>query len=138
MKKLIKSVLIIIVAILIAAGCSKQSNIKEISFEDFKEKIANKESFPLYVGNAGCSHCISYRPVLESIANEYDIVIYHLDNSKLTDEEYSEFKKYINISGTPTVAFITDGEEETTLNRITGEASKDATISRFKTNGYIK
>lgn len=138
MKKVVKQILFVLIVAILFCGCSKGSNIKEITFDEFKEKIANKESFPLFVGNEGCSHCVSYKPILENVANEYNIIIYHLDNSKLTNEEKIEFKKYINISGTPTVAFITDGTEETTLNRISGATSKNATISRFKTNGYIK
>lgn len=109
----------------------------DISLDEFKEKMANKETFALYIGNEGCTHCIAYLPTLESVLDEYDITIYHLDNSKLSDKEYAEFKTYVNISGTPTVAFITDGEEESTLNRIVGEQSKEDTIERFKTNGYI-
>ena len=62
----------------------------------------------------------------------------NIDNSKLSSSEYAEFRKYINISGTPTVCFITNGEEETTLNRISGEVSLETTIERFKSNGYIK
>ncbi len=100
--------------------------------------MANKESFAIYIGNEGCSHCLSYKPTLEKVLKDYKITIYHLDNSKLSEEEFSEFKTYINISGTPTVAFITDGEEETTLNRIVGEASEESTIEMFKANGYIK
>ena len=72
------------------------------------------------------------------VLNKYDIDIYHIDNSKLSSSEYAEFRKYINISGTPTVCFITNGEEETTLNRISGEVSLETTIERFKSNGYIK
>ena len=141
MKRILKNILlvvILIVSLVSLSGCSGKSNIKEITLDELKEKIANKESFPLYVGNEGCSHCISYKPVLEAVAKEYDITTYHLDNSKLSDKEQSQFKSIINISGTPTIAFITDGEEETTLNRIVGEATKDATIKRFKSNGYIK
>lgn len=137
-RKISKVLAAVIVAIMVISGCSKESNIKEITYEEFKEKIANKESFPLYVGNEGCSFCVSYKPTLEAVAKEYNIIIYHLDNSKLSEEEYNEFESYVKISGTPTVAFITDGEEETTLNRISGKASKESTISRFKTNGYIK
>ena len=141
MKKVLKQILLVFVLIASLTclnGCSNKSNIKEITLDELKEKIANKENFPLYVGNEGCSHCISYKPILEAVANENDIVIYHLDNSKLKEDEQSEFKSIINISGTPTVAFITEGEEETTLNRIVGEASKESTIKRFKSNGYIK
>ena len=139
MEKIIKGFIIAIIVAALLCGCSsKESNIKEITFKEFKEKIANKETFPLYIGNDNCSHCVSYKPTLEAVLNEYNITIYHLDNSKLSDEEYSELKNYVSISGTPTIAFITDGKEETTLNRITGEATKEATIERFKTNGYIK
>lgn len=138
-KKKLKIIVIIFIIILLLTGCSsKDSHIKEINLDQFKEKMANKETFSLYIGNENCSHCVAYLPTLKSVLKEYDITIYHLDNSKLNDKEYSEFKKYINITGTPTIVFITDGNEETTLNRIVGENSKEDTIERFKTNGYIK
>ena len=138
MKRFLKLVMVLFIFTIILSGCSKEEHIKEISLDEFKEKIANKETFAIYIGNKGCSHCVSYRPILEKVLEDYDITIYHIDNSKLDNKEYAEFRTYINISGTPTVAFITDGEEETTLNRITGEVSRDATIERFKSNGYIK
>ncbi len=139
MKKILKSLIIMFVFMLCLTGCSSNDKyIKEISLDDFKEKIANKESFAIYIGNEGCSHCLSYKPTLNKVLKDYKITIYHLDNSKLSEEEFNEFKTYVNISGTPTVAFITEGEEETTLNRIVGEASEESTIEMFKTNGYIK
>lgn len=138
LKRFLKTVTILFVFFFLLCGCSKEERIKEITLDEFKEKIANKETFAVYVGNDNCSHCISYRPILEKVLDDYNITIYHVDNSKLDNKEYAEFRTYINISGTPTVAFITDGEEETTLNRITGEVSRDATIERFKSNGYIK
>lgn len=139
MKKILKSLVIIFIVFVMLTGCSSNDkHIVDISLEDFKKKVANKESFALYVGNENCSHCVSYMSTLKSVLKEYDITIYHLDNSKLSEKEYADFKTYINISGTPTIAFITNGEEETTLNRIVGEVSKESTIDRFKTNGYIK
>ena len=138
MKRFLRIIMVLFIFTIILSGCSKEEHIKEISLDEFKEKIANKETFAIYIGNKGCSHCVSYRPILEKVLENYDITIYHIDNSKLDNKEYAEFRTYINISGTPTVAFITDGEEETTLNRITGEVSRDATIERFKSNGYIK
>lgn len=138
MKKIIKILALITTIIIFVCGCTKESHIKEISLDEFKEKMANKETFALYIGNDSCTHCISYKPILEKVLDDYDITIYQIDNSKLTDEEYNEFRTYINISGTPTIVFITKGEEETTLNRINGETSRDATIERFKSNGYIK
>ena len=119
MKKIFVSIILLTTLLLSFTGCSKkESHLTKISLEEFKEKIANKESFPLFVGNDGCSHCVSY--------------------SALTEDEYKEFRTYLNISGTPTLAFIVDGEEETTLNRITGEATRTTTVQKFKNNGYIK
>ena len=138
MKKVLKTIILLFVVTIMFCGCSKEERIVEISLDEFKEKMANKESFVLYVGNEGCSHCISYRPVLEQVLEDYDITIYQIDNSKLDNSEFAEFRTYVNISGTPTVAFIADGEEESTLNRITGEVSRETTIERFKSNGYIE
>lgn len=137
MKKIIKYLLIAFLGVILLSGCSK-SHITDITLDELKTKIENKDTFALYVGNEGCSHCVSYRPVLENVLDEYNIDIYHLDNALLTEDELSEMKNYINISGTPTVAFFTEGEEETTLYRITGEVSKEVTIQKFKDNGYIK
>lgn len=140
MKRILKYLSVLLVLIITLTGCSSNSDnhIKEITFNQFEEKMKNKETFALYIGNEGCSHCISYLPTLKEVLKEYDVTIYHLDNSKLSDSEYSKFKSYVNISGTPTILFITNGEEETTLNRIVGETSKQETIEIFKTNGYIK
>ncbi|MEE0699713.1 MAG: thioredoxin family protein [Bacilli bacterium] len=139
MKKLLGTLALAFIFTLLLTGCdNKNKNIVEINLEEFKQKISNKESFALYVGNKDCTHCVSYRPILEQVLEDYKITIYQLDNSKLSSSEYAEFRKYVNISGTPTVAFIEDGEEETTLNRISGEATREQTIERFKTNGYIK
>lgn len=139
MKRIFKSIILIFTLVILLTGCTSDDEyIREISLDGFKRKIANKKTFVLYIGNENCSHCVAYLPTLKSVLKEYKITIYHLDNSKLSKKEYNEFSEYISISGTPTIAFITKGEEETTLNRIVGETSKEDTIERFKTNGYIK
>ena len=136
MKKILG--IFIVCLTLLLCGCSKDNNIKEISYKEFKEKIDNKESFPVYIGKENCSYCISYKPTLEAVVKENNITLYYIDYSKLKDKELIEFSSILKIDGTPTVAFITDGEEETTLNRIEGQASKEKTIRKFKSNGYIK
>lgn len=139
MKNVIKSIVLILFVSIMLCGCgSKKEYIKDISLKEFKQMISDKKTFALYVGNDGCSHCVAYKPTLLKVLKKYNITIYHIDNSKLTTEEKNEFTTYINITGTPTIAFITKGEEETTLNRISGEVSEEETIERFKTNGYIK
>ena len=103
-----------------------------------KDKMNNKDTFILYIGNKNCHNCTSYEPVLKKVLNDYNITVYKLDNSKLSDDEFKEFSKYFSIQGTPTILFVNNGEEETTINRIVGNTSEKSTIERFKTNGYIK
>ena len=136
MKKIIKSLLLICVCIMLCS-CSNK-NIKEINLDDFEDKINNKETFALYIGNEDCSHCVAYKPTLEKVLKEYKIKIYHIDNSKLSEKEYNKLKSYVYISGTPTIIFFEKGNEESTLSRIVGEMSYEDTIEKFKENGYIK
>ena len=66
MKRIFKSIILIFTLVILLTGCtSSDKYIKEISLDDFKEKMANKETFALYVGNENCSHCISYLPTLK-------------------------------------------------------------------------
>lgn len=103
----------------------------------FKEKVANKEKFVLVVTQTGCSHCLSYLPVLEEVGEEYKLTFYDINMTDLSDEDKIEFNKLVRISGTPTTIFYTDGEEQSTTTRLVGEKSKEKIISRLKSEGYI-
>ena len=138
MKKKLCLIILIVLAVILTGCSNNKGKIIDISLDEFKEKINNKETFALYIGNDNCSHCNSYMPKLKKVINDYSITLYHIDNSKLTEEESGELSTYVNISGTPTIAFINNGEEESTLYRIVGDVSTEVTISKFKSNGYIK
>ena len=138
MVKIIKGLILGLIIASFVCGCSSSSNIKEISLNEFNKKIENKENFVLYVGNEGCHNCVSYEPKLKEVLKEYNLTIYKLDNSKLSEDEFNKLNEKFSVSGTPTIMFITKGNEETTLNRIVGDTSKEKTIEKFKVNGYIK
>ena len=68
MKRIFKSIVLIFMLVILLTGCtSSDKYMKEISLDDFKEKMANKETFALYVGNENCSHCVAYLPTLKSV-----------------------------------------------------------------------
>ena len=136
MKKIIRYVLLICVVFSLCS-CSSR-HIKQINLDEFKEKIKNKDTFALFIGNEDCSHCVAYKPTLEKVLKKYNIKIYHIDNNKLSEKEYNELKSYVYISGTPTIIFFEKGNEESTLSRIVGETSYEDTVEKFKENGYIK
>ena len=138
MKKAILSLCVLVVGILFITGCSK-NGLVEIDYKEFKNLIDNKESFILYVGSTDCHNCSEFTPKFEEVLDEYNIdkaKIIEID--KLSDDDRNEFNKIINVSGTPTVVFIEDGEEKSMTNRINGNVDKEKIISRFKSNEYIK
>lgn len=137
MKKYLKKLVVIIVMFIIC-GCSS-AGVKEINYNEFNNLIKEKESFILYIGSASCSNCIEFGPKFESVIEENNISdTYYIDLDELSEEDKKAFNKVVNITGTPTVVFITNGEEESGFNRINGNVSKEKIITRLKTNDYIK
>lgn len=135
MKKILS--LSIVFIILLLTGCSK-TYVKEISYQEYKELINNKETFILEIMRTDCSACINFKPKLESVANEYKVEVKYINTDNLTDEEVDKLYIDTGISGTPTVIFYNEGIEKTKSSRINGSVSTDKIISKFKTNGFIK
>lgn len=127
---------LVIVGFVVDAVLSKSYFI-EIKHNEVIDKVKNKDSFVLLISQTTCSHCASYKPKLEDVANEYKLEIYYIDVDLLSSDEYNELKSYINFSSTPDTVFIKDGEEKTAATRISGDASKDKIIRKLKSNGFI-
>ena len=116
---------------------NQKSNVVSIKFSELKEKIENKDDFVLVITQEGCSHCKNYAPTIKKVSNKYDIKIYDLDLTKLSDEEKKELVTIANVSGTPTTIFFKDGEEKSTLDRLSGAVSESKLVSKLKKLGYI-
>ncbi|MCI7241712.1 MAG: thioredoxin family protein [Bacilli bacterium] len=131
--------LILIILFVIAFNYYSRPRLYELDVNQVKEKIDNKESFILCISATYCSHCKEYKPKLEDISKEYRMDIYYIDFDKYSNKEQELFRNYVSFDGgTPVTLFIKNGEEETTVNRINGNVSKDKIISKFKSNGFIK
>lgn len=129
--------LVILIGAFIADRVLSKSYFKELKYNEIIEKIENKDDFVLLISQTTCTHCISYKPKLEEVANEYKINIYYIEVDLLNDEERDKFSSYINYSSTPVTAFLKNGEESTVANRINGDASKDKIEKKLKSNGFI-
>lgn len=131
--------LILIILFIVAFNYYSRPRLYELDVNQVKDKIENKESFILCISATYCSHCKEYKPKLEDISKEYRLDIYYIDFDKYSDKEQELFRNYVSFDGgTPVTLFIKNGEEETTVNRINGNVSKDKIISKFKSNGFIK
>lgn len=137
MKKILL-VLVSTISLFLCLGCSiGGGKIKEISYDDFADMVQNKESFVIYVGSATCSHCEEFRPVLEEVAHDNNLIIYYIDNSKLTDAQKNQVSKKVDLKGTPTLCNIKEGKAEVSTNLV-GSKDYDQTVEYFKTIGYIE
>ena len=114
-----------------------KSYFKELEYDDVIDKIENKEDFILLVSQTGCTHCISYKPKLKEVAKEHKVYVYYIDVDLLNEDEYNEFKSYVNFSSTPVTVFLKEGEENSAATRINGDASREKILRKLKSNGFI-
>lgn len=116
---------------------NEATNLIYIGVNDLAEKIANKEDFILVMSQTGCSHCEQYLPELNRTLKEVNYKAFVINITNLNEEDTNKLNKYVHFSGTPTTIFYKEGEETTTLNRISGYTSKTKIIERLKSLGYI-
>ena len=133
-----KMLCLVLVAILLVTGCEiggkKYTTTNQISYAEYDKKIKNKESFALLIWRTGCSHCETFEPKLDEVISKYNIEVYALDISDISDTEYQKLKNKTFISGTPTTVIFEKGKNKA---KIVGDKDEDAIIKFFKTNGYI-
>ena len=134
MKKLL---CLCLIAMLLLTGCingEKYTTTNPISYEEYKEKIDNKESFALLIWRTGCVHCETFEPKLDAVISKYNVKVYSLDISDLSDTEYQKLKNKTFVSGTPTTVIFEKGK---TKDKIVGDKDEEYIIKLFKNNGYI-
>lgn len=131
-------ILVLLVFLMCLTGCGKKEKYTEITYKEFKQKIENKETFPLFVGSSDCFHCDNYKVTLNKFISKYKVDVYYIDVANMEKDEMNEFLTVVNFKSTPTTVFITDGIEKTTYNRIVGELPYSKVVSKFKKAGYIK
>lgn len=133
---------IIIVLLIIIFILKNNNNNKDylidITYDEYLEKVNNKDTFVLYVKQTNCSHCISFTPKFKELLSEYKVTAYSLNLTNMTEEEYNSFDNDLNVSGTPTIMFFEKGVELGTFSRIVGEKSNEYIINKLKLYDYIK
>lgn len=138
---IIMIIFIILIAFLlinVLVNKGKGSLIK-ISYNELEKKIDNKDTFILIDSRRTCSHCASYKPKLEKIANEYNLDIYYIDHDLETKQTEEKFLEEFDLDGsTPITMFIKKGKQTNLFDRIEGETSEKSAINKFKKMGYIK
>ena len=78
---------------------------------DFKQTFNSKERKVIYYASSECSYCELQTPVLETIAEDYDMDYLYIDVTKLSEEQKDEITEKLEIeSSTPTTVIVENGE----------------------------
>lgn len=103
--------------------------LHQLTYQEYKEKVDNDESFVLIIERATCSHCVNFMPVAENFATENNVPMYYVDTDTFTNDEWSEFitsntylKKNSNSWGTPTTIVLAGRDS---VNYIEGETTTE-------------
>ena len=137
---LVSVCLVILIGAVVADLIISKNYFNEIKYTALVEKLDKKGDLILLISQTTCSHCATYKPKLEEIANEHKIKVYYIDVDLLNEDEYANLDSRLSFSssGTPLTIFLKNGEESTVANRIRGDASREKIINKFKSNGFIE
>jgi len=124
-----------------------EANLTFIDFSEYEELIEDADQFIVTIGQTGCSHCIKTKPVLSTIAKEYDITINYLNLTDMTETEQSSFFESLKEIGYDDEEFLENGsfgtpltliiEEGKITSHIDGENSPAKFTKAFKKAGII-
>ncbi len=90
----------------------KQKELVATSMTDLKNLLENQEKRLVMLGTETCYWCIQQKPILKSVAYQYDIEIGYMDLTLLTNEEDAELRSLhesLQAFGTPTFIVVDQG-----------------------------
>lgn len=78
---------------------------------EFNKYYNSKKREVIYYASSACSYCELQKPILETIAEDYDINYYSIDSTLLSVKGRSEIIEKLEIEGrTPTIVIVENGE----------------------------
>lgn len=151
-----KKIMILLLSVVLITGCTSKEksifenykisdnakvneNIKEsilLTYDEYENKIKNKDSFVLLLWQTGCGHCQTFEPILNSVIDYYNLEIYSINVATLTDDQYSKLKNKTFVSGTPTTVVFKDGITQS--KKLVGSKDEQTVIDFLVRYGYLE
>ena len=137
-------IIAVVVAFMMLATTRKENrNVITLTGTQLLEKIENKDDFILVVSKDKCSYCTEYKPMLNSVLKEANIVAYEINITNLAKEDQTIQDKVdlllSGVEGTPTTLFFNEGVEKTVYNRLVGTGGSKTKIKEvLVARGFIK
>lgn len=94
--------------------------LNSMTVDTFKQKVADGETFNIYVGRPTCSDCTTFEPefleMLKEMRLERDVYYLNVAQLRKDEAEWENFKAKYDINYTPTLAVFNDGELSDIVN----------------------
>lgn len=79
--------------------------------ESFNEVYSSKERSIIYYASTGCGYCELQKPILETIAEDYDLEYHSIDSALLSNSQRNEILEKLGIEhATPTLVIVENGK----------------------------
>lgn len=115
-------------------GVIGSSESSEIMIE-FNENYNSKERKVIYYSSSTCSYCELQTPILETVADDYDIDYYSVDSNLLSNSQRNEVLEKLGIEhATPTTVIVENGKVVATK---VGYVDGGTLIDFFKENEIV-
>lgn len=126
---------------------SAEQYITSIDFDGYKNLISDGGLHAIVIGQTTCSHCINFKPAINSVAKDNNITINYLNLTEMSQDQYTEFTSSLKQIGYNEEDFVNNGSFGTPLTlivengKVKGYISGERTISQlvreFKKYGLI-
>ena len=97
---------------------SAEEDITFIDYEQYTKLIKSKATNIIVVGQTSCSHCIAFKPAINSVAGDYNITINYLNLTEMSQDESTKFFKSLEDIEYNDPDFLKDGSFGTPLTLI--------------------
>lgn len=112
-------------------GSTKSNEI----ITNFYENYNSKDRKVIYYSSSSCGYCELQKPILELVAEDYDIEYHSIDSVLLSNSQRKEVLEKLNIEhATPTLVVVEDGEVVATQ---IGFVDGSKLIEFFKNNEIV-
>lgn len=118
-----------------------------INYSQYEDIISKEGKYVVTIGQTGCSHCVATKPVINTIAKDYNITINYLNLTEMTETEQTNFFDSLTTIGYDEEEFLESGsfgtpltliiENGTVISYINGENPTSYYIRILKKNGLI-
>lgn len=103
--------------------------------EEFNKNYNAKERKVIFYASSTCGYCDLQKPILETVAEDYEFEYYSIDASLLSNSQRNEIIEKLDIEGaTPTIAIVEKGKVVATQ---VGYTDGSGLVSFFKKNKIV-